>query len=117
MPAASDVHEETIIEVWVNCPDIATAVKIADDVVVARLAACSNIYPPIISQYRWKGAVETAEEVPLLLKTRQSLFDALAERIAEYHAYETPSIVGHEIKHAATSYRRWIIGQTLPGSG
>lgn len=105
-------HDETIVEVWVNCPDEQTAATIADLVVDERLAACANIYPSISSRYHWKGKIKRAREVPLLLKTRQSLFDMLVERVTVLHPYETPSIVGIEVIQASAAYRAWLVDST-----
>lgn len=113
MTTLPTTHDETIIEVRVNCPDEETASTIADRVVGERLAAAANIYPPIDSRYRWKGRIECASEVPLLLKTRQSLFEALAARVTELHPYETPSILGTEITFINQAYRTWVIDETV----
>ncbi|MGI9433803.1 MAG: divalent-cation tolerance protein CutA [Geminicoccaceae bacterium] len=108
VPAGCD---ETIIEVWVNCPDEKTAAAIADAIVGERLAAAANIYPSISSRYHWKGSIVSACEIPLLFKTKQSLFEALAERVAELHPYETPSIIAKKVKSAHTPYRAWLIDE------
>ncbi|MDH3664959.1 MAG: divalent-cation tolerance protein CutA [Alphaproteobacteria bacterium] len=84
----------------------------ADAIVSERLAACANIYPPISSLYHWKGKIESTREVPLLLKTRQSLFDMLVERVTVLHPYETPSIVGIEVIQASAAYRAWLVDST-----
>jgi periplasmic divalent cation tolerance protein len=63
-----------LIGVWVNCASEEEATRIAEEAVKRRLAACSNIHAPIVSSYHWKGLVENNREVPLLLKTRPSLF-------------------------------------------
>jgi periplasmic divalent cation tolerance protein len=63
-----------LIGVWVNCASEEEATMIAEEAVKRRLAACSNIHAPIVSSYHWKGLVENNREVPLLLKTRPSLF-------------------------------------------
>ncbi|MGI9509231.1 MAG: divalent-cation tolerance protein CutA [Geminicoccaceae bacterium] len=106
------MRDETIIEVWVNCPDKSAAADIAEAIIGERLAAAANFHPTISSRYHWKGSIESAQEIPLLFKTRQSLFAALARRIAELHPYETPSIIGKEVRHANASYRAWIIEET-----
>ncbi len=103
---------EGLIEVTVHCPNEATAAHLAALVVGERLAAAANIHPAMASCYRWQGAIETADEVPLTLKTRQSLFAPLAKLVAEHHPYKTPCIIAGEIRHAAADYRRWIIAQT-----
>ena len=58
------------IDVLVTCPDRAVAESLARTLLQERLAACANIGAGISSLYWWKGVIEAAEEVPLLLKTR-----------------------------------------------
>ena len=111
MTTLSTTEDETIIEVRVNCPDEATAAVIADRSVGERLAAAANIQAPISSCYHWKGRIERASEVPLVLKTRRSLFEALAARITELHPYETPSILGIEVVLANRDYLAWLIDE------
>lgn len=106
MPAA-------FIDVWVNCPDRATAEAIADALVEERLAACANILAPVHSVYRWKGVVERAQEVPLVLKTRASLFAPLARRVKALHPYETPGIVATELPHLDDQYAAWLAAETV----
>lgn len=101
------------IDVWVNCPDRAAAAAIADVLVGERLAACANILAPIRSVYRWKGAVQRAEEVPLVLKTRGSLFAPLARRVKALHPYETPSIVATDLPLVEDGYAAWLAAETL----
>jgi len=52
-----------------NLPDAASAEKLAHALVENRAAACVNVLAPCHSIYRWQGAVETADEIPLLIKT------------------------------------------------
>lgn len=112
MTEGSPEGEEAVIEVWVNCPDDETASTIAEAVVGDRLAAAANIHPLISSLYRWRGRVERAREVPLVLKTRRSLFDSLAERIATLHGYETPSIIARDVGAAHGPYKSWVNEET-----
>jgi periplasmic divalent cation tolerance protein len=96
----------------VNCPNEATASAIAERIVSERLAAAANIHAPISSCYHWKGRMERASEVPLVLKTRCSLFEALADRITELHPYDTPCILGIEVTLANRAYLTWLIDET-----
>ena len=57
------------IIVITNVPDREVAQKIAHTLVERRLAACVNILAECTAVYRWQGALETAGEVPLLIKT------------------------------------------------
>lgn len=100
------------IDVWVNCPDREAADRIADACVEARLAACANVLAPIGSVYRWKGAIERAEEVPLVLKTRAELFDEIALAVKRLHPYEVPSIVATELSLVERGYGDWLAAET-----
>lgn len=100
------------VDIWVNCPDRETAEKIADTCVAERLATCANIFAAVESRYRWQGEVETAEEVPLLLKTRAEHFDAVCETVHPLHPYDTPSIVATAISDIDQQYADWLRKET-----
>lgn len=95
-----------------NCPDAAVAEDIARALVADRLAACVNILAPCRSIYRWQGEVETAAEVPLLIKTSAGRYTELEAAIRERHPYDVPEIVALPISHGLPSYLAWIAGET-----
>lgn len=80
--------------------DAAEAERIGRAMVDERLAACVNLLGPCRSIYRWQGAVEEAQEVPALFKTRIALAERLRARIVELHGYDLPAI---EMWPAATA--------------
>jgi periplasmic divalent cation tolerance protein len=84
------------------------AERIARAVVEERLAACVNLLGGVRSIYRWQGAVETADEVLLLIKTRSDAIDSLRERVMELHSYEVPEFVVLEIAGGSDAYLAWI---------
>lgn len=100
------------IDIWINCPDRATADTIAQACVEARLAACANILAPIVSFYRWTGAIERAEEIPLILKTRADHFEAVTAIAKKLHPYEVPSIVATELPLVERGYAAWLDAET-----
>ena len=91
-----------------TCPSREVAETLASAVVEARLAACVNILPGVISVYRWQDAVETAEEVMLWAKTSRRHFPALAERLRAGHPYELPEIIAVSINTGSEPYLQWI---------
>lgn len=100
------------VDIWINCPDRAIAERIAEAAVGDRLAACANVFPQISSVYRWKGAVEQADEIPLLLKSRSAHFEAVVELVSSIHPYETPSIVATELVAIDAGYADWLAAET-----
>ena len=60
-----------ILLVITNLPDAASAEKLARSIIEERAAACVNQLAPCTSTYRWKNNIETATEVPVLIKTTQ----------------------------------------------
>jgi periplasmic divalent cation tolerance protein len=100
-----------------TCPDAATASRIADALVGERLAACVSRLPGVQSVYRWRGAVERADEVQLLIKTEAARMPALAERIVALHPYELPEVVAVEVAAGLPAYLEWISAQVAPDAG
>src|SRR5579864_3708037 len=97
------------IVVMVTCKSQAEAKKIARAVVKARLAACANVMGgPVQSIYRWKGKVEAAREVLLLVKSTQKRFSALEREIRRLHSYDTPEIIAVAIVGGSRAYLQWI---------
>lgn len=97
------------IVVMVTCGSPAEARKIARAVVEARLAACANVMAsPVQSIYRWKGKVETAKEVLVLMKSTRRRFSALERQIRRMHSYDTPEIIAVAIVEGSQAYLRWI---------
>lgn len=87
------------------------AKTLAARIVEERLAACVQ-YTPIRSTYRWKGAVESAEEYLLFAKTRASLGEKLIGFIRKVHSYEVPEIIVTPVIAGCKIYLDWIEAET-----
>jgi periplasmic divalent cation tolerance protein len=98
----------SVVSVYVLFADAEEAERIGRTVVEERLAACINILAPVRSIYRWRGAIETGEEVAAILKTSETEADALMTRIAALHSYEVPCIVTWPIDKVLGSYADWV---------
>ena len=84
------------------------AAKIARALVERRLAACVNVLGPIESVYRWKGAVESAQEWLLLAKTTVAAVDQVRAAIQDLHCYELPECIVLPIESGSDEYLAWI---------
>jgi len=76
-----------------------------------RLAACVQV-ALIGSTYRWRGAVEEAEEYRLTFKTTMSRYRDLEQHIRQAHTYEMPEIIAVPIVAGSPEYLRWIESET-----
>jgi len=93
-------------------PDEASAQVMATALVTERLAACVNILAPCHSVYRWQGEIESAKEIPVLIKTTAERYKALEAAIRARHPYELPEIIAVPIAHGLPEYLRWLITET-----
>ena len=100
--------------VLTNLPDHNTAAALAAALVEARLVACANILAPCSSVYRWQGMVETASEVPVLLKTTVARYAELEATIRARHPYELPEIVAVPVERGLDTYLAWVERETRP---
>ena len=96
-----------------NLPDQASAQALATALVSERLAACVNVLAPCRSVYRWQGAIESTEEVPLLIKSTAARYAALEAAIRASHPYELPEIIAVPVAHGLPDYLRWVAAETL----
>ena len=101
-----------VLLVFTNAPDEAVAQRIAEAAVNQGVAACVNALAACRSTYRWRGAVETASEIPLLIKTTEAAYPRLEALIRELHPYELPEIVAVTIDHGLPEYLKWIDDET-----
>lgn len=101
----------TILSVTTLCPSRDIAEEIAEALLTHRLAACTNIHGPVHSQFSWLGRQETAEEVPLIVKTRPDLCDRVVAAIRKRHPYDVPAIFWHE-EEAPNDYTHWVREET-----
>jgi periplasmic divalent cation tolerance protein len=101
-----------IVTVYATFASEEEARRIARTLVEERLAACANILGDCHSIYRWQGAVEEAEEIAALFKTRDDLAEPLIARLAALHSYDVPAAVVWPIADALESYAGWIVVET-----
>ena len=115
--AAAPGEASGLLVVLTNAPDAQVARAIAEALVGERLAACVNILAPCRSVYRWEGAIEHAEEVPLLIKTARARYGALEQRLKELHPYEVPEILAWTPQAGWPAYLDWVLSETRPVVG
>ncbi|XP_005382644.1 PREDICTED: protein CutA homolog isoform X2 [Chinchilla lanigera] len=92
--------------IFVNCPNEQIARDIARAILEKKLAASVNILPKASSLYFWKGEIEEASEILLLIKTKTSKVPLLSS----YIRAESPSTGPEMQSEVLSSPATWIPG-------
>lgn len=103
----------SVVSVYAIFANSEEAERIGRAMVEERLAACINILGPVRSIYRWRGAVETADEVAAIFKTSHAQADTLIARIAAMHSYDVPCIATWPIDKVLGSYAQFVEDSVL----
>ena len=96
------------VVIFVTTSSHAEADKITAVLLEAKKAACVNIVPAVRSRYWWKGTIESAEEVLLIIKTKTSAAAAVIELVKKNHSYSVPEIIALPIVAGNEDYLKWI---------
>ena len=70
----------------------------------------------LTSIYRWKGSVETAAEVPVLIKTLAARYGEVEAFIRSHHPYELPEVIALSLDCGLPAYLAWVAEQTQPAA-
>jgi periplasmic divalent cation tolerance protein len=100
------------IVVLITAQNREEAIRLADMLVGAHLAACVQILPEMESVYRWQGAIERQTEILLLAKTTKRRFTDLEREVRALHSYDVPEIVALPIVAGSAPYLRWLSEET-----
>ncbi|KAJ1146139.1 hypothetical protein NDU88_012421 [Pleurodeles waltl] len=93
---------------FINCPNEEIAKDIARAIMERKLAASVNIMAKSNSLYFWKGEIEEATEILLLVKTKTSKINELADYVRSIHPFEIPEILSFPIDQGNPAYLRLI---------
>ena len=100
--------------VLTNLPDAASAETLATALINRRAAACVNVLAPCRSIYRWQGRLETAAEIPLLIKTSVANYPLVEQIVRSQHPYDVPELIAIPITHGLPAYLDWLATETDP---
>lgn len=105
-------RDDQVCVVLCTCPDEDTSKILSTGLVEARLAACVNILPRVRSVFRWKGSVEDAAEVLMVIKTQVAHTAALEAWLVENHPYDLPEVLVLPVTGGSRDYLRWVVEET-----
>jgi periplasmic divalent cation tolerance protein len=97
-----------IVFVLSTVPGEFDAATLAHELVALGAAACVTILPGVQSVYTWQGAIETAREQQLLIKTTSAAVDSLWNALKARHPYDVPEFVVIPATGGNERYLDWI---------
>lgn len=100
--------------VLVTAPTKEVGLRIARELVEARVVACVNLIEGAVSVYRWEGGVEEAEECLLVVKTNAGRIDELHAFLERHHPYDTPEVIALQPASVERRYLDWLLGASAP---
>ena len=86
-------NDERPVLIYTTFPSLADAKRVGEALVGARLAACVNMFPGMISIFEWKGKRGEASEIAMIIKTRAALTEAVLAETKRLHPYEVPALL------------------------
>lgn len=102
------------VVVLATASDPMSAERLATLLVEARLAACVNVIPGVVSIYRWKDAVVRDGERLLVIKTTADRFEELKKRLVAEHGYDVPEVLAVPVADGHAPYLAWLEGAVSP---
>ncbi len=101
------IQKNSYCMVTATCPEIKAAEDLAMKILEKKLAACVQLMP-IVSFYEWENKINKDDEILMIMKTRDELYNQLESFILENHSYEVPEIVKLPVTDGSPSYLSWI---------
>jgi periplasmic divalent cation tolerance protein len=72
------------------------------------LAGCVQVGGAVRSHYRWEGRMEEAVEHAVWIKTTEERWEALRERVVQWHPYECPEVLAFRVDDGHGPYLEWL---------
>ncbi len=94
-----------LVLLYVPCPTLSGAKKIADALLGSRLIACANIMKSS-SLYRWGAKRRAGTEYVIFAKTSKRKAKAAKKAVKRLHSYKIPCILSLPVK-ANRAYETW----------
>jgi periplasmic divalent cation tolerance protein len=96
------------VMIMVMCVSRKEALDVSERLLAKRLVACANIMSAVQSKFWWKGKLDSAREVLVMMKTVKANFKKIEIEIKRVHSYEVPEIIAVPIVAGSRDYLDWI---------
>lgn len=93
--------------ILLTCSDEAEADKISESLLNKKLIACAKKLP-VNSKFWWKGEIDNANEVLVILETVEEKFEEIEKEVKVHHSYETPMLFSIPIGSTTAEVNSWL---------
>ncbi|XP_041816761.1 protein CutA homolog [Chelmon rostratus] len=92
----------------INSPNEQAARDISRAIMERRLAASVNILSRTSTMYYWKGEIQDASEVLMLVKTKTSRIRQVIDYLRSVHPYANPEVLSFPVEDGSPAYMKWM---------
>ena len=94
--------------VFMTASNMEEAENIVYALLKEKLIACGNIVESVSSFFWWQGSIESEEEVLVIMKSSEKLFEKLQKRVSELHSYDVAEILALPVVAGSAAYLAWL---------
>ncbi|XP_034457687.1 protein CutA homolog [Hippoglossus hippoglossus] len=91
-----------------NSPNEQAAKDIGRAIMERRLAASVNILCRTSTMYYWKGEIQDASEILMLVKTKTSRIQQVTDYVRSVHPYANPEVLSFPVEDGSLAYMKWM---------
>ncbi|XP_028274171.1 protein CutA homolog [Parambassis ranga] len=92
----------------INSPNEQTAKDISRAIMERRLAASINILSRTSTMYYWRGEIQEASEILMLVKTKTSRIQQVTDYVRSVHPYANPEVLSFPVEDGSLAYMKWM---------
>ncbi|XP_047424996.1 protein CutA homolog isoform X1 [Mugil cephalus] len=92
----------------INSPNEQAAKDIGRAITERRLAASINILSKTSTMYYWKGEIQDASEILMLVKTKTSRIQQVIGYVRSLHPYANPEVLSFPVEDGSLAYMKWM---------
>uniref|UniRef100_A0A0G4FCP5 Proteinase inhibitor I42 chagasin domain-containing protein n=1 Tax=Chromera velia CCMP2878 TaxID=1169474 RepID=A0A0G4FCP5_9ALVE len=112
VPQQAQQEEVQYVVGQVTAPSIGAAKAIARNLLEAKLAACVNIVPQVVSMYTWEGVINEDSEVLLVIKSTKASEPSIVSAVKQMHPYDVPQVIFSPISSGSSDYLSFLSANT-----
>jgi periplasmic divalent cation tolerance protein len=94
--------------VFVTAGSMEEAQTISRKLLDEKLVACVNIIKDLNSFFWWKGKIDQAKEVMLVMKTKKTLVPGVVASVKKLHSYDVPEVIAFPTIDGNQDYLQWV---------